>query len=240
MKITGKEHYLRCVPQPSRKGEQMSEPQCPGPECSKCNGEYCSVHGPNPCNCDVIGRHAIENSTPPAIPEKYLSHHMNATCIRCGNPFAPTSNEQEYCVHCSHELLGNDLTNPQPEPPSERAIKELKALRAENERLKAKAENILQSNNFRYCVQFLKNGGERVRAIRLVIDAAGLSFMDAKNYVENLHTPLPVVEREKPKITCPSCRTDFDNDDERLIVGLCPVCAEMLPAELSAILQKGQ
>lgn len=39
---------------------------CPGPDCGMCNGEYCHTHAAGPCDCDVIARHGLENTRPPA------------------------------------------------------------------------------------------------------------------------------------------------------------------------------
>ena len=33
------------------------EPDCPGPECVRCSGEYCDIHILDPCDCDVTARH---------------------------------------------------------------------------------------------------------------------------------------------------------------------------------------
>lgn len=43
--------------------------ECPGPDCSMCNGEYCATHGPHPCGCDVIDRHKSGNGKPDGIPD---------------------------------------------------------------------------------------------------------------------------------------------------------------------------
>lgn len=29
-------------------------------ECARCSGEYCDVHGTEPCNCDTAERHRTE------------------------------------------------------------------------------------------------------------------------------------------------------------------------------------
>jgi hypothetical protein len=44
----------------------LDEPVCPGPDCTKCNGEFCEQHGVEPCNCDVLDRHnlKVNNDTP--------------------------------------------------------------------------------------------------------------------------------------------------------------------------------
>lgn len=36
------------------------EPECPGPDCVRCSGEYCERHITEPCGCDVIARHYPE------------------------------------------------------------------------------------------------------------------------------------------------------------------------------------
>lgn len=82
--------------------------------------------------------------------------------------------------------------------------------------------------NLVYCLQYLRNGGERIRAIRLAADVLGMGVIEARDYVDGLHTPIPVDAYEAPKVECKSCHTRFDKDDQRLAVGLCPVCAEML------------
>jgi hypothetical protein len=91
------------------------------------------------------------------------------------------------------------------------------------------SSKMLASPNFIYCVQYLKNGGERIRAIRLVADVTGLPLLKAKKFVEELHTPIPLAAHEVPTITCEGCRLDFHINDERLNDGTCPVCSAELP-----------
>lgn len=43
-----------------------------------------------------------------------------------------------------------------------------------------------ENANFKYVIHFLKNGGERLRAIRLVIDVTGMGVIGAKDYVDGL------------------------------------------------------
>ena len=33
------------------------DPECPGPECMLCTGEYCAIHTIYPCDCDCLERH---------------------------------------------------------------------------------------------------------------------------------------------------------------------------------------
>lgn len=34
--------------------------ECPGPDCPSCSGEYCDIHFHDPCDCDVVARHASD------------------------------------------------------------------------------------------------------------------------------------------------------------------------------------
>jgi len=52
-------------PQPERFVDP--EPECPGPECSRCSGEYCDVHITDPCDCDVAERHANDIGKPASL-----------------------------------------------------------------------------------------------------------------------------------------------------------------------------
>lgn len=51
---------------------------------------------------------------------------------------------------------------------------------------------ILANENFRYCICFLKNSGERMQATRLVIDVTHMPVQDAIRWVKDLHMPLGV------------------------------------------------
>lgn len=42
------------------------------------------------------------------------------------------------------------------------------------------------SENTRYCLQFLRNSGERIRAIRLAMDTLNMTFNQAQEYVDGL------------------------------------------------------
>lgn len=47
-------------PSPAGKAEtREGRPECPGPDCKACNGEWCDRHSPlrQPCDCDVLDRH---------------------------------------------------------------------------------------------------------------------------------------------------------------------------------------
>lgn len=82
--------------------------------------------------------------------------------------------------------------------------------------------------NLVYCLQFLRNGGERIRAVKLACDVIGCSLQDAIMYVDSLHTPVPVCVYEPPKLGCKSCYIQFDVDDPRLAAGMCPICGAAL------------
>lgn len=49
----------------------------------------------------------------------------------------------------------------------------------------------LTNRNLRYVVQFLRNSGERLRAIRLVVDVTGLDVRAAVKWVDGLHERMP-------------------------------------------------
>ena len=34
------------------------DPECPGPECTRCSGEYCDNHYLEACDCDSVERHS--------------------------------------------------------------------------------------------------------------------------------------------------------------------------------------
>ena len=93
------------------------------------------------------------------------------------------------------------------------------------------ALTLVNNSNFRYCVLFLRNSGEKIRAIRLVIDVANLSLVDARQWVEQLSERLPCVANRERKVWCKMCRTEYAANDARLIVGLCPLCGEMIQFE---------
>jgi hypothetical protein len=78
--------------------------------------------------------------------------------------------------------------------------------------------------NLIYCLQFLRNGGEYMRAIRLAKDCLGLSIPEARAFVEGLYTPI----RVDIYVVCGGCRVSFAKDDQRLAGGLCPICGEKL------------
>lgn len=44
-----------------------------------------------------------------------------------------------------------------------------------------------QNLNFAYCVLFLRNAGERIRAIRLTMDVLGIGFAAARQWVDSVH-----------------------------------------------------
>lgn len=46
------------------------------------------------------------------------------------------------------------------------------------------------SRNANYCLQFLRNGGERVRAIVLCRELTEMTLVEAVNYVDKLSTPV--------------------------------------------------
>ncbi len=48
--------------------------------------------------------------------------------------------------------------------------------------------------NFKYIIQFLRNGGERIRAIRLVMDVLKMSAENAQEYVQNLNDKVKMPE----------------------------------------------
>lgn len=75
------------------------------------------------------------------------------------------------------------------------------------------------NSNLKYCLQFLKNGGERWRAIRLCADATGMGLLAAKDFVENLHEPYPCINPDKPLKFCPECLNHFTPATPS-----CPVC----------------
>jgi hypothetical protein len=54
--------------------------------------------------------------------------------------------------------------------------------------------SILANENFRYCVCFLKNSGEKIRAMRLVRDVTGLPIGAVMSWVNALHIPLGVAD----------------------------------------------
>lgn len=43
------------------------------------------------------------------------------------------------------------------------------------------------SFNFAYSILFLRNAGERIRAIRLAMDALGIGFKEAREWVDSVH-----------------------------------------------------
>ena len=49
-------------------------------------------------------------------------------------------------------------------------------------------------DNFKYIVQFLKNGGEKMRAIRLVMDVLEMNPTRAEEYVAKLNKKIPMPE----------------------------------------------
>lgn len=62
------------------------------------------------------------------------------------------------------------------------------------------AVNLTTSNpNLRYCVQFLRNGGERLRAVKLVCDTTGLGIREAVKFVDGLHEPVPLAGQTNPR-----------------------------------------
>ena len=48
--------------------------------------------------------------------------------------------------------------------------------------------------NFKYIVQFLRNGGERIRAIRLVMDVFKMDAEKAQKYVDSLNDKVKMPE----------------------------------------------
>lgn len=71
------------------------------------------------------------------------------------------------------------------------------------------------NKNLIYCLQFLKNGGEKVRAIRLMIDATGMSLIEAKNYIESLHERIPLSNNRR---RCWLCSKHNPNDFIEVVV----------------------
>ena len=49
-------------------------------------------------------------------------------------------------------------------------------------------------DNFKYIVQFLRNGGEKMRAIRLVMDVLEMNPTRAEEYVGKLNKKIPMPE----------------------------------------------
>lgn len=52
--------------------------------------------------------------------------------------------------------------------------------------MKEPKEDMRLNPNFQYVIHFLKNAGERLRAIRLTVDVAGISIKEAKDWVDGL------------------------------------------------------
>lgn len=48
------------------------------------------------------------------------------------------------------------------------------------------------NKNLRYCLQFLRNGGERLRAIRLAKDVLGLTLPESIKFVDDLKERAPL------------------------------------------------
>lgn len=63
----------------------MNAPECPGPNCPCCSGEYCRSHTPLsiPCDCDTADRHAA-----PIV------------CLTCGASIIYTT--VRVCDECFH------------------------------------------------------------------------------------------------------------------------------------------
>lgn len=58
-------------------------------------------------------------------------------------------------------------------------------------------KDLLDNPNFRYCVQFIRNGGDRLRAVRLVIDTTNIEIKEAVKYVDSLSTTKTLQQQRK-------------------------------------------
>jgi hypothetical protein len=70
--------------------------ECPGPDCPSCSGEHCDVHLDDPCDCDVVERHASDYPKDPlaAAVDAELRPLADAL-IDAGHKFAKDSGEKE-------------------------------------------------------------------------------------------------------------------------------------------------
>ncbi len=91
-------------------------------------------------------------------------------------------------------------------------------------------KDFLSDANFKYCVAFLKNGGEYVRAIKLVTSVCGLTIIGAREWIDGLNTKIPLCANEEPIISC-VCGVDFHAGDKRIENGTCPICLAKLEKE---------
>lgn len=87
--------------------------------------------------------------------------------------------------------------------------------------------------NLQYCLQFLKNGGEIVRASRLCADATGMPVRQAIKFVQALSTPKPLDANPevRTKTYCGECRVFFEPSTPS-----CPICGNtdlMLRSEVT-------
>lgn len=74
--------------------------------------------------------------------------------------------------------------------------------------------------NLKYCLQFLRNGGERIRAIRLCMDATGIGAVASVKFVDELNQKYLLIERDKPQRYCPDCNNYLDPKTPNE----CPIC----------------
>ncbi len=83
--------------------------------------------------------------------------------------------------------------------------------------------SLLENRNFRYCLQFLKNAGERLAAIRLCMDCTGLPAKSALKFVDSLTARQPLDSNRVWARWCPECRLEWHPDTPS-----CPVCGSVV------------
>lgn len=75
--------------------------------------------------------------------------------------------------------------------------------------------------NLQYCLQFLKNGGEFTRAVRLCMDCTKMPIQESIEFVSSLSTNVPCEADRRPQMEtyCSECNATFRPETPE-----CPLC----------------